>query len=430
MPANAFDVLKDRGFVQQVTDEAAVRTLFDAGPVTAYVGYDPTADSLHVGHLFTTMALIHLEQLGHVPIALLGGGTAMVGDPSGKTEMRQMLSAETIRQNADTLRRQLRDLLHADGGRSIIADNSEWLLDLHLIDFLRDIGRHFSVNRMLAAEAYKLRLERGLSFIEFNYQLLQAYDFLELRRRHGCVLQMGGDDQWGNILAGVDLVRRVDQKLVHGLTFPLQLTATGEKMGKTAAGAVWLDPNKLRPYDYFQYWVNTHDDDVVRMLGYFTFLPMDEVRRVGQLEGAAKNQAKSVLAYEATKLVHGKEAAKQAHVAAMGAFGGRAIAADILPSSDVPRAAAADVASLPTTVLEAARLEAGVGLLEVLVEVGMAASKSAARRLIDQGAVKVNDQRMTDQLHVLDSGDLHAGEIILRAGKKRVHRLVVTAPSQ
>ena len=420
---NPFDVLKERGFVAQVTDEAALREAFATGPVTAYVGYDPTAASLHVGHLFTIMSLIHLERLGHRPIVVLGGGTAMVGDPSGKTEMRQMLTLEQIQTNRDAFRMQMGRFL--DPQKTVVVDNAEWLFDLKYIEFLRDIGRHFSVNRMLAAEAYKLRLERGLSFIEFNYQLLQAYDFLELRRRYNCRLQMGGDDQWGNILAGVDLCRRVDQELVHGLTFPLLLTATGHKMGKTEAGAVWLDADKLSAYDYYQYWVNVHDADVTRMLGFFTFLPMEEVRAVATLSGADLNAAKAILAYEATSIVHGAQIAAKAHSAAQAAFGQRALPRTILPSSPVPRGGGADVAEIPTTTLAATDLEKGIALANLLVQTGLAASANEARRKIGENAVKLNDTVVSDPRYTLTHQDFAAGRLILRLGKKRVHQVRV-----
>jgi len=424
MAPNPFDVLSERGFVAQVTDPEAVRALFDAGVVTVYTGYDPTADSLHVGNLLTLMALKHIERAGHRPLVILGGGTAMVGDPSGKTEMRQMLGGERIRQNLAAQRAQIGRLLDIEGGKSLVVNNAEWLLELKYVDFLRDIGRHFSVNRMLAAEAYKLRLERGLSFIEFNYQLLQAYDFMQLRRRYDCRLQAGGDDQWGNILAGVDLCRRVDGELVQGLTFPLLLTATGEKMGKTASGAIWLDGRKLSPYDYYQFWVNTHDDDVVRMLGYYTLLPMDEVRAVKELDGAALNAAKAILAFEATRILHGNDEAERAHAAAQGAFGGRAIDRGILPSSPIPREAASDAQQVPTTTLPPGEVGDGILLVDLLVRTELAASKNAARRLLSQGGVKLGDERIEDPEHRVTRAELEGEGVLLRAGKKKVHRLV------
>ena len=417
--------LQTRGLVAQVTDEAAVRDLFKAGGVVFYNGYDPTGPSLHVGHLVTLMVCKHLERSGHRPLALLGGGTARVGDPSGKTEMRQLIDGEQIEANLAGLRAQIGRFLDVAGGKTQVVNNADWLLKLNYVDFLRDIGRHFSVNRMLTAEAYKSRLERGLSFIEFNYQLLQAYDFAELNRRHGCVLQLGGDDQWGNIVAGVDLCRRVNQKTVHGLTFPLLTTATGAKMGKTAQGAVWLDPTQVAPFEYYQYWVNVHDDDTVKMLKIFTFLPVEEIVRLGTLQGAELNMAKSILAYEATAVWHGKAAADEAHAAAQGAFGGRALPAEMLPTSTVPRGASANEAAMPTTELTPSALEPGKPLVDLLVEAGMAPSKKEARRLIEQGAVRVNDVAVQDAAHVITAKLFDDGPAVVRAGKKRVHRLVL-----
>lgn len=425
MQTNALTVLKERGFIQQVTDEAAVQALLDAGPVTVYIGYDPTADSLHVGNLVTLMALRHLEQSGHRPLCVLGGGTAMVGDPSGKTEMRQMLDGARIDANLQALRGQIARFLGVDAGTTRVVNNGDWLLKLSYIDFLRDIGRHFSVNRMLSAEAYKSRLERGLSFIEFNYQILQAYDFLELRRRYDCRLQMGGDDQWGNILAGVDLCRRIDQEAVQGLTFPLLTTATGDKMGKTAAGAVWLSAEKFRPYDYYQYWINTHDADVRRFLAIFTHLPMGEIEAVEHLEGADRNAAKAVLAFETTALVHGRDTAVEVHRAAQGAFGGRVLADSILPSSSVPRGGGQDEAAVPTTPLTMAQLAGTLSLAEVLVLTGLATSKNEARRLITQGAVRLGDLRPEDGQFMLTPAHFENGPLLLRAGKKKVHRLTL-----
>ncbi|MEZ0314012.1 MAG: tyrosine--tRNA ligase [Myxococcota bacterium] len=420
---NAFDVLQERGFVQQCTDAEAVRAMFAAGPVTAYVGYDPTADSLHVGHLFSLMSLMHLARTGNKPIVLMGGGTAMVGDPSGKTEMRQMLTREAILGNIERIKKQVARLFGA--GDAIVANNDSWLLELRYVDFLRDIGRHFSVNRMLSAEAYKIRLERGLSFIEFNYQLLQAYDFLELCKRHDCTLQMGGDDQWSNILAGVDLCRRLLQKQVQGLTSPLLMTAAGEKMGKTAAGAVWLDPEKVSPYDYYQYWVNTDDRDVARMLGFFTFLPMDEVRAVDELDGRDLNAAKAILAFEATCIVHGDAAATTAHTSAQAAFGGRELPASILPSSKVPRVASATAESMPTTHVTAAELATGLSLIDLLRRTEIADSNGSARRLIQQGGVRLGETKIDDDKKVVTAADFEGGVMLLKAGKKKIFRVVM-----
>ncbi|MBI3179838.1 MAG: tyrosine--tRNA ligase [Deltaproteobacteria bacterium] len=426
MAANALDALRERGFVQQVTDEAAVRAMFAAGPVVAYVGLDPTADSLHAGSLVPLMALIHLERLGHRPIVVLGGGTARIGDPSGKTELRELLPGERIDGNVTAIAKQVGRWLDF-AGRSRCVNNADWLLDLKYVDFLRNIGRHFSVNRMLAAEAYKQRLERGLSFIEFNYQILQAYDFLELYRRNRCVLQMGGDDQWGNILAGVDLIRRLEGVTVQAITFPLLTTATGDKMGKTASGALWLEASRCRPYDFYQYWVNVHDADVGKLLALFTFLPMPEVKAAGGLSGAALNAAKSILAYEVTTLVHGEDEAKRAHAAAQAAFGGRALPAGILPSSTAPRSTTAAVEEIPTTLLSSGDVSRGVSLAELLVNTGLARSKNEARRLIRQQAIYLNDAAARDENHMVTAADFKKRQLLVRAGKKRVHRVLVSS---
>jgi tyrosyl-tRNA synthetase len=322
MTQNAFDILKERGFVAQTNDEAAIRAALGEKSLTYYIGFDPTASSLHCGSVVPIMAMAHLQRAGHKPLALVGGGTAMVGDPSGKTEMRKMLSFEDIVANGRGILGQIQRYLKLDGTAGLDANNADWLMKLNYIEFLRDIGRYFRVNEMIRADAYKARLEReeGLSFIEFNYQLLQAYDYLQLFERHECVLQMGGDDQWSNILAGTDLIRRKHAKQAFCITFPLLTTARGEKMGKTAAGAIWLDAERTSPYDFYQYWINTDDRDVRKFLALFTFLPMDEVERLGAVQGAELNVSKEVLAYEATKLCHGQAAADQARTGAKAAF--------------------------------------------------------------------------------------------------------------
>ena len=404
--SNAYDILKERGFIRQVTDEAAVRAMFDAGPVTCYIGFDPTADSLHIGSLVPIMALVHIQRAGHRPIAVVGGGTAMVGDPSGRTELRRMLSEQDIARNADRIHAQLGRYLDF-GGRAVAVDNIDWLRDLNYIAFLRDIGRHFSVNRMLTAEAYKIRMETGLSFLEFNYQLLQAYDFLVLHRRYGCTVQMGGDDQWGNILAGTELVRRVEGADVHAATFPLITSASGQKMGKTAAGAIWLDASRLSPYDFYQYWINTDDRDVERFLGLYTLLPMDEVHRLGALRDADLRRAKEALAYETTKLTHGEAGAQKARAASQAAFGG-----------------GDDLSAVPATQVPRTRLDAGVSALDLFVETGLAASRSDARRLIQQGGAYVNGHRVEVPDETVGSAQLDGDALMLRAGKKKVHRVV------
>jgi len=407
MDDNAYDILAQRGFVAQVTDDQALREAFQAGPVTFYVGFDSTATSLHAGSLVPIMAMMHLQRAGHRPIGLVGGGTTMVGDPSGKTEMRQMLSEEKIRGYGDRIHAQLGRYLDFDGP-AIPVNNADWLLALNYVPFLRDIGVHFSVNRMLAAEAYKQRLERGLSFIEFNYQLLQAYDYLTLYRKYGCTLQMGGDDQWGNILAGVDLIRRVEGTAVHALTFPLLTTASGAKMGKTASGAVWLDGDLLSPYEFYQYWINCDDRDVERFLKLFTLLPLDEIARLAVLQGAEIRSAKQVLAFEATRISHGKQAAEEAQAASKAAFG-----------------SGGDIDAMPTTTVAAAQIEQGIPLTTVLANVGLTKSRGEARRAIQQGGAYVNDVRVTEVQYVLSADDLIEGGVTLRVGKKRYHRLVM-----
>ncbi|MCJ7830801.1 MAG: tyrosine--tRNA ligase, partial [Desulfobacterales bacterium] len=325
--ANVIDILQARGFIENRTHARELEAFFDQGAITSYIGFDPTASSLHVGSLIPIMALAHMQRGGHRPIALVGGGTGLVGDPSGKTEMRQLLTPEIVVQNALGLKQQLSRFIDFGEGKALLLDNAAWLRELKYIPFLRDIGRHFSVNRMIKVESYRMRLEseEGLNFIEFNYMLLQAYDFLELFNRYDCRLQMGGSDQWGNIVAGVELIRRVRQKTAFGITFPLITTSSGAKMGKTAQGAVWLDPDRTTAYDYYQFWVNTNDKDVARFLALFTFLPIEEITSVTDLEGSQLNQAKAVLAFEATRLAHGNEAAVEAHQAAMSMFGVRQI---------------------------------------------------------------------------------------------------------
>ena len=404
---NVYDILVERGFVRQITDEAAVRDLFERERVTAYTGYDPTADSLHVGNLLTIMPLMHLQRAGHRPIAVVGGGTGLVGDPSGKTEMRKLLSEEVIQAQTRAIRNQLARYLDFGEGKALVENNAEWLLSLQYIPFLREIGRLFSVNRMLSFESYKIRMEKGLSFLEFNYQILQAYDFLVLFRKHGCRLQTGGDDQWGNIVSGCDLIRRLEGAEAYGLTFPLVTTASGAKMGKTEKGAVWLDPKRTTPYDYYQFWINTDDRDVERFLGLYTFLPMEEVRRLGALEGARIREAKEVLAFEATTVTHGKEEAERAQAAARSAFSGEGDA-DGVPEHHVPRAA----------------LEAGILLVQLFADAGLAPSRGEAKRLIRQGGAYVNREKVTD-MDFSVTAEMIEGEkgILLRAGKKRYVRV-------
>lgn len=421
---NPYDVLQERGFVYQCTDEDALRQIFEQERVTAYIGFDATADSLHVGSLVPIMSLAWLQRTGHRPIGLVGGGTTMVGDPSGKTEARQMLSPADIRRNMEGLKTQLSRYIRFGGDDAMMIDNGDWLLPLNYIEFLRDIGKYFSVNRMLAAESYKMRLETGLTFIEFNYMLLQAYDFLVLYQQHKNKLQMGGQDQWGNIVAGIDLIRRVEGEQAYGLTFPLLMDPrTGEKFGKTHSGAVWLDADKTSPYDFFQFWRNTDDGMVEKCLGLFTFLPIEEVRRLGSLEGSAINRAKEILAYEVTALNHGHEEAAKAYLASIKAFGSADPDGRVETSSKVAEVSLEITQDLPTTVLPASDLESGMNVADVFVAAGLAKSKGEARRLVRQGGAYVNDVRIDDEDHTFNPSDLKDDSLILRAGKKRYHRI-------
>lgn len=412
--SSAFEVLKERGFVSQVTNEEAVAKAFEDETVTCYIGFDPTGQSLHVGNLVQIMMLAHVQRGGHRPIALVGGGTAMIPDPSGKDALRPQLSAEDIDQNITRIKKQLSSYLDFDGGhegqagRASMVNNADWLRTLNYISFLREIGEHFSVNRMLTAEAYKLRMETGLTFLEFNYQILQAYDFLMLFREYGCTMQFGGDDQWGNIVAGVDLIRRKERAAAQAITTPLLTLSDGKKMGKTAEGAVWLDPGMTSPYDFYQFWINVDDRDVEGLLCNFTFLPMEQVRELGALEGEKIRHAKSVLAFEATKITHGEEAATQAERGARSVFGGAQAGAEDVPTVEIDRE----------------RLEAGINVVDLFVEAELGKSKSEVRRLIQQGGASVNGERVAAIDRVFDSNDLDdEGVLLLRAGKKRFQRV-------
>ncbi len=426
--ANVFDILNERGFVAQATDVDELKRYLSE-PSACYIGFDPSADSLHVGSLVPIMALVHMQRQGHCPVVLVGGGTGLVGDPSGKTEMRQLLTLEQIGFNVAALKKQLSRFLDFGDGKALLLNNADWLVDLRYIEFLRDIGRHFSVNRMLAAESYKIRLETGLNFIEFNYMLLQAYDFYYLAGKHGCWLQMGGDDQWGNIVAGIELIRRKLHKSAHALTFPLLTTASGAKMGKTAAGAVWLSAEKTTPFDFYQYWINTDDRDVVRFLKLYTFLPVNEIEAASGLEGQDLNACKTILAFEVTKLAHGREAAVSALEASISHFGQRLLAPDLLPSSDVPRAiptlGVLAVDSMAISDMSMARLDDGIPAFELFAEIGLCDSRSAARRLIEQGGAYVNGDRITGIDFRIGASHLKDGGIVLKAGKKKVHRIKV-----
>jgi tyrosyl-tRNA synthetase len=425
---NVIDVLKERGFVEQTTHDQELNQYVEEGRITCYIGFDPTASSLHIGSLIPIMSLAHMQRNGHRPIALVGGGTGMVGDPSGKTEMRKLLTLEELEKNAQGLKKQLSHFLDFSNESALMLNNAEWLTKLEYIPFLRDIGRYFSVNRMIKAESYKIRLdsEEGLNFIEFNYMVLQAYDFLELFNRHVCRLQMGGSDQWGNIVAGVELIRRMRQQTAFGVTFPLITTSSGEKMGKTAKGAVWLDSERTSPYEYYQYWVNTDDRDVARFLALFTFLPMAEIRQIEMLEGVDLNSAKVVLAFEATLLAHGKENAVKAYQGSASMFGDREVPAHILPSSTIPRGdSRVDDIGVPQTYVEMEELKEGIPAFKLFQTAGLAASGGAARRLIEQGGAYVNGRRVDSYDHMIGNHDLNADKvIILRSGKKRFHKII------
>jgi tyrosyl-tRNA synthetase len=404
-----YDVFVERGFLEQVTDEANLRELLKR-KVTCYIGFDPTASSFHVGSLVPIMSLAHMQRHGHRPIALVGAGTAMVGDPSGKDEMRQIMTKEEIRQNAEFQKKQFAHFLDFSGDRALLLNNAEWLTKLNYIDFLRDIGVHFSVNRMLATESIKIRLETGLSFIEFNYQLLQAYDFWHLFKHHDCFIQMGGSDQWGNIVAGIDLIRRLEGKQAYGITFPLMMTADGKKMGKTEKGAVWLDPERTSPYEYYQFWINTDDRDVKRFLALFTFLPMEEVEKYGGLKGAEIRKAKEILAFEATKIVHGEEEAKKARDASRALFSKEKTDED----------------SIPTKFIEREKFIEGIPIFKLFETTNLCASSSEARRLIEQGGGYLNDKRVDKFDLLIKLNDFNEkDEILLRAGKKKFHRIKI-----
>ena len=436
--ANLLEVLRERGFIEQTTHEEELRSYLEEGKATCYIGFDPTASSLHVGSLVPIMSLAHMQRHGHRPIALVGGGTGLVGDPSGKTEMRQLLTPEMVDKNAIGIKKQLSRFLDFNEDKALMVNNADWLTKLEYIPFLRDIGRHFSVNRMIKAESYKMRLEseEGLNFIEFNYMLLQAYDFLELFDHYECRLQMGGSDQWGNIVAGIELVRKVRQETVFGITFPLITTSSGAKMGKTAEGAVWLDSDRTSPYDYYQYWINTDDRDVARFMALFTFLPMEEIRDVEKLSGADLNNAKVILAFEATRIAHGEEEAYKAYRAAESVFGSRVVPKEIIPSSaihDIHANARSSTVAVgmdaviepPHSEMDINQFNEGIPAFKLYQMVGLANSGSAARRLIEQGGAYVNGQRIESYDYLLTADDVVDLEILLRAGKKRYHKVKI-----
>jgi tyrosyl-tRNA synthetase len=401
--SNVYDVFQERGFIEQVTDEKALRHLLEK-PVSCYIGFDPTAKSLHIGSLLPIMSLAHMQRGGHRPIALIGGGTALVGDPSGKDQARPVMTREEIDRNAEGIRVQLSNFLDFNNDRALMLNNADWLAPLNYIDFLRDIGRHFSVNRMLTAESYRQRLETGLSFLEFNYMLLQAYDFWYLSKYYHCLLQMGGNDQWGNILAGVDLTRRLKGYSIEGLTFPLITTADGSKMGKTQSGAVWLDRELTSPYEYYQYWINIDDRDVKRFLSYFTFLPMDEIENLTRKGGESLIKAKGVLAYEATKICHGKHEADKAKNVSLQLFG---------------KTAKDNLKGAPSYQITYEELKKGIDAYILLAQAGLCKTRGEARRLISQGGAYINGEKVPSFDTIVGVDYLKDSAILLRAGKKK-----------
>lgn len=402
------DLLKERGFIAQITYEDDLYKQLEQEPTKFYIGFDPTAASLHFGHFIPILAMMHMQQAGHVPIALVGSGTTMIGDPSGRTDMRKMMSVETINENAAKIHKQLSNFLDFSHDRALIANNADWLLDLKYMDFIREIGVHFSVNRMLAADCYKQRLERGLNFLEFNYMLMQSYDFLQLFKQHGCRLQMGGDDQWSNMLAGADLIRRKEQEAAFACTFNLLLTHEGKKMGKTERGALWLDADLCTPYEFYQYWRNVADADVAKSLAMLTFLPMEDVRRLSRLDGADINEAKSVLAFECTKIVHGEEEARKAQEASAALFSG-----------------GGDSQEVPSFLISHEELNRDDRLTTLLYLCGLCASRSEARKMVAQGAVMINDEKVSDIDRQITQDMLPSEGLLLRRGKKNYCRILL-----
>ncbi|MBQ9988322.1 MAG: tyrosine--tRNA ligase [Clostridia bacterium] len=403
---NVYDVLQDRGFIKQVS-HPELRDLLGEKSITFYTGYDPTADSCHVGHFMQLMAMCHMQKAGHKPIILVGGGTANIGDPSGRQDMRRMMTKEQVANNAECLKKQMSKFLDFSDGKAEMVNNADWLLDLNYVDFLRDIGAYFSVNRMLAAECYKSRLAQGLTFLEFNYMLMQSYDFLHLYRTRGAVLELGGDDQWCNILSGADLIRRVEHADAYAMTFQLLTNADGTKMGKTVKGALWLDPAKTSPYEFYQYWRNVEDASVGNCLALLTFLPMEEVRALAALKDSAINEAKKRLALEVTTLVHGREEAEKAAQASEALFGG-----------------GGNLDNMPTTMISMDQLKANPTVVDMMVLVGLCKSKGEARRLIEGGGVTIDDQRVREIGQQMDDSALRKG-VVIRRGKKVYHRVMM-----
>jgi tyrosyl-tRNA synthetase len=402
--ANVLDELLERGYIKQFTHEDETRKLLEEEKITFYIGFDPTADSLHVGHFIAMMFMAHMQRAGHRPIALIGGGTAMVGDPTGKTDMRQMLTKEQIDHNVSCIKKQMEKFIDFTDDKALIVNNADWLLGLNYVDFLREVGTHFTVNRMLSAECFKQRMEKGLSFLEFNYMLMQGYDFYVLNQKYNCKMELGGDDQWANMIAGVELVRKKAQGEAFAMTCTLLTNSQGQKMGKTVGGALWLDPEKCSPYDFYQYWRNVDDADVEKCLALLTFLPMDEVRRLGALKDAAINEAKKVLAFEITKLVHGEEEATKAQNAAEALFSG-----------------GVDMSNVPTITVTSEKL--GTEILEILVENKVIPSKAEGKRLVQQGGMSINGEKVTDFKRTLLEEDLKDGSALIKRGKKNYNKI-------
>ena len=405
-----YDELKARGLIAQLTNEEKVRDLLNNGKTSFYIGFDPTADSLHVGHFVQIMVMAHMQKAGHTPIALFGGGTGMIGDPSGKTAMRRMMTREEIDHNVRCFQKQMSRLVDFSDGKAIMVNNADWLMNLNYIQFLREVGVHFSVNRMLSFECYKQRLERGLSFFELNYMLMQSYDFLVLNRKYGCQLELGGDDQWSNIIGGVELIRKADDKEAYGMTFTLLTTSDGRKMGKTESGAVWLDPEKTSPYDFYQYWRNVDDADVIRCLKILTFLPLEEIEAMAKWEGSQLNKAKEILAFEVTKLIHGEEEAVKAQNAARAIFGG-----------------GAHSEKMPSTELSDGDFTDGeISVLDLLAKTKLVPSKGEARRLIDQGGISIDDEKVNSVTAKISKSSFEKGFVIIKKGKKVYHKAILS----
>ena len=404
-----YDELVARGLIAQVTDEAEIKDLINNGKATFYIGFDPTADSLHVGHFMALCLMKRLQMAGNKPIALIGGGTAMIGDPSGRTDMRQMMTPETIQHNCDCFKKQMSRFIDFSDGKALMVNNADWLMDLNYIDVLREVGAHFSVNRMLTAECYKQRMEKGLSFLEFNYMIMQSYDFYTLYQKYGCNMEFGGDDQWSNMLGGTELIRRKLGKDAYAMTINLLLNSEGKKMGKTQSGAVWLDPNKTSPFDFFQYWRNVSDADVLKCIRMLTFLPLEEIDAMESWEGAQLNQAKEILAFELTKLVHGEEEANKAREASHALFAG-----------------GGDSAHMPTVELSAADFADGdMDILSLLVKTELAPSRSDARRAVEQGGVSVADEKVTDIKTAYNADSFGADGLVVKRGKKKFVKVIV-----